>query len=159
MTLWHHEAKRLFNIDRCMTARVTDLFVMEVPANFPFEIREIDRQERVYDVSRRREILLPMAVPEPVAVHDLVGHEGDSRSATPTTVEKKLVHDGFVTAAVDRMGTPPVEKKVVHENGSVVAPAERSGTPVVEREKAVGSSVSRETHVPVSAGRLARALK
>lgn len=159
MTLWHHEAKRLFNIDRCMTARVTDLFVHEVPANVPFEIREIDGQERVYDVSRRREILLPMAVPEPPVVHDLVvGHEGGSGSATPTTMERKVVHDGLGTAAVERTGTLPVEKKTVHESGSVPAVTERTGTPVTEKEKAVGS-VSRETHVPVSAGGLARALK
>jgi hypothetical protein len=61
MTQFHYEAKAKFNIDRIVTARVGDLFVEEV--SVPFEIREHEGQERVVDVSRRRDIALPAPPP------------------------------------------------------------------------------------------------
>lgn len=57
MALFHHEAKAIFGIDRLITARVGDLFVEEI--GVPFEIRESDGQETIWDVSRRREIAIP----------------------------------------------------------------------------------------------------
>ncbi|TKA69236.1 hypothetical protein B0A55_04257 [Friedmanniomyces simplex] len=56
---FHLEAKARFGIDRIVTSRVGDLFVLEM--NVPFEIRENEGQERVVDVSRRREIVLAAA--------------------------------------------------------------------------------------------------
>ncbi|KAK4553985.1 hypothetical protein LTR86_008826 [Recurvomyces mirabilis] len=56
MTHFHLQAKAKFNIDRIVTARVGDLLVEEVSA--PFEIREVEGMERLFDVSRRREIVL-----------------------------------------------------------------------------------------------------
>ena len=58
MTHFHLEAKAKFNIDRIVTARVGDLFVEEVSA--PFEIREVEGMERLFDVSRRRDIVLTL---------------------------------------------------------------------------------------------------
>ena len=60
MTHFHLEAKARFGVDRIVTARVGDLFVEKVST--PFEIRELDGMERIYDVSRRRDVVL--AVPE-----------------------------------------------------------------------------------------------
>ena len=62
MKQFHAECKTKFDLDRIMTARVIDLSVQEVAV--PFEIRDHDGQERIVDVSRRREIRLPF-----------VGHE------------------------------------------------------------------------------------
>lgn len=57
MTTFHHEAKAKFNVDRIVTARVGDLFVEEM--GVPFEIRcQEEGQETVFDVSRRKEIIL-----------------------------------------------------------------------------------------------------
>ncbi|TKA70866.1 hypothetical protein B0A55_04979 [Friedmanniomyces simplex] len=56
---FHLEAKARFGIDRIVTSRVGDLFVLEM--NVPFEIRENEGQERVVDVSRLREIVLAAA--------------------------------------------------------------------------------------------------
>ncbi|KAK5109613.1 hypothetical protein LTR62_006850 [Meristemomyces frigidus] len=41
-----------------VTARVSDLFIEEV--GVPFEIREVEGQEVIYDVGRRREIVVPV---------------------------------------------------------------------------------------------------
>ncbi|KAK4544590.1 hypothetical protein LTR36_004162 [Oleoguttula mirabilis] len=62
MTAFHHDAKAKFNIDRIVTARVGDLFVQEI--GVPFEIRESDGQETVFDVSRRKEIVIVLPVAE-----------------------------------------------------------------------------------------------
>ncbi|KAI7086686.1 hypothetical protein KC356_g4822, partial [Hortaea werneckii] len=60
LTLFHHQAKLRFNIDRLMLARVQDLFVLEIPASQgAFEIREVDGRETVWDVSRRRDVVVP----------------------------------------------------------------------------------------------------
>ncbi|KAK5116582.1 hypothetical protein LTR85_009207 [Meristemomyces frigidus] len=59
MTQFHHEAKTKFNVERIVTARVGDLFVEEI--DVPFEIRESEGQETVFDVSRRKEVVLPVA--------------------------------------------------------------------------------------------------
>ncbi|KAK3670852.1 hypothetical protein LTR78_009296 [Recurvomyces mirabilis] len=69
MTHFHLQAKAKFNIDRIVTARVGDLFVEEVCA--PFEIREVEGMERLFDVSWRREIVL--GVPGKVEEMGVIG--------------------------------------------------------------------------------------
>lgn len=59
MTAFHRDAKAKFGISRLMTARVTDLFVEEVGC--AFEVRETDGEERLWDVSKRREIVVAVA--------------------------------------------------------------------------------------------------
>lgn len=66
MAQFHVEAKAKYGIDRIITARVHDLFVEEVC--FPFEIREMEGMERIFDVSRRKEIHFGPPVARPAVV-------------------------------------------------------------------------------------------
>ncbi|RMZ08633.1 hypothetical protein D0862_03905 [Hortaea werneckii] len=64
LSLFHHQARLRFNIDRLMLARVQDLFVLELPATQgAFEIREVEGRETVWDVSRRRDVVIPPPPP------------------------------------------------------------------------------------------------
>ena len=66
MTTFHHEANAKFGIDRMVTARVGDLFVEEMAVSF--EIREVDGQETIWDVSKRRNIVLTVPAAEAAVV-------------------------------------------------------------------------------------------
>ncbi|KAK1823443.1 hypothetical protein LTR12_002072 [Friedmanniomyces endolithicus] len=68
---FHAEAATLFAIDRIVTSRVGDLFVLEM--SVPFEVRENEGQERVVDVSRRREVVV-----SPVTVAAVAAETGKS---------------------------------------------------------------------------------
>ncbi|KAK5138489.1 hypothetical protein LTR08_000075 [Meristemomyces frigidus] len=70
MTIFHHDANSKFGVDRMVTARVGDLFVEEMAV--PFEIRELNGQETLWDVSRREDIVLTAPTPE-VTVVALLG--------------------------------------------------------------------------------------
>ncbi|GAB1740084.1 hypothetical protein NU219Hw_g5003t1 [Hortaea werneckii] len=64
LSLFHHQARLRFNIDRLMLARVQDLFVLELPSTQgAFEIREVEGRETVWDVSRRRDVVIPPPPP------------------------------------------------------------------------------------------------
>ncbi|KAK0893598.1 hypothetical protein LTR02_012750 [Friedmanniomyces endolithicus] len=81
LTRFHAEAATLFAIDRIVTSRVGDLFVLEMAV--PFEIRENEGQERVVDVSRRRGVVVS---PVTVAVESGkigAGISGVGGSASP----------------------------------------------------------------------------
>ncbi|KAK1065786.1 hypothetical protein LTR74_007667 [Friedmanniomyces endolithicus] len=85
LTRFHAEAATLFAIDRIVTSRVGDLFVLEM--SVPFEIRENEGQERVVDVSRRREVMVsPVTVAaETSKIGAGISGVGGSASPPPPT--------------------------------------------------------------------------
>ena len=97
MAQFHKDAKAKFGVERIMIARVTDLFVQGV--GVPFEVRDVDGQEKVCDVSRRREIVLPLVDGGSIQESTGTGTErGMVRSATaagpapiPTTASREAL--------------------------------------------------------------------
>ncbi|KAI7476595.1 hypothetical protein KC351_g9350 [Hortaea werneckii] len=91
LTLFHHQAKLRFNIDRLMLARVQDLFVLEIPASQgAFEIREVDGRETVWDVSRRRDVVVPPAPPTTTPTTTTTGAVGGGECGGKVGEEKQV---------------------------------------------------------------------
>ncbi|KAI6829329.1 hypothetical protein KC332_g7373 [Hortaea werneckii] len=112
LTLFHHQAKLRFNIDRLMLARVQDLFVLEIPASQgAFEIREVDGRETVWDVSRRRDVVVP---PPPSTTTTVVAGESVGKSGEEKPVGKGIPVE--VAAPLKGMGSTPAASA-----GSVVS--------------------------------------
>ncbi|KAK0312192.1 hypothetical protein LTR01_003106 [Friedmanniomyces endolithicus] len=79
LTRFHAEAATLFAVDRIVTSRVGDLFVLEMAV--PFEVRENEGQERIVDVSRRREVVVCPTAVAAETVKSGAGINGGSGSA------------------------------------------------------------------------------
>ncbi|KAI7509508.1 hypothetical protein KC347_g5163, partial [Hortaea werneckii] len=118
LTLFHHQAKLRFNIDRLMLARVQDLFVLEIPASQgAFEIREVDGRETVWDVSRRRDVVVP---PPPMSTTTTTtGAAAGGELAGKVAEEKMGVGKGIpveISAPLKGVGSTPAASA-----GSVVS--------------------------------------
>ncbi|KAI7382436.1 hypothetical protein KC336_g18609 [Hortaea werneckii] len=118
LTLFHHQAKLRFNIDRLMLARVQDLFVLEIPATQgAFEIREVDGRETVWDVSRRRDVVVP---PPPMSTTTTTtGAAAGGELAGKVAEEKMGVGKGIpveISAPLKGVGSTPAASA-----GSVVS--------------------------------------
>ncbi|KAK1819862.1 hypothetical protein LTR12_005737 [Friedmanniomyces endolithicus] len=122
LTRFHAEAATIFAIDRIVTSRVGDLFVLEM--SVPFEIRENEGQERVVDVSRRREVVVSLVTvaaetgKSSTGINGVGGSSGGGCASGGTSASASASAAGEIASPPPSATPPPTPVQSVHQQPS-----------------------------------------